>query len=62
VILILTTRNLFMSLIAVSCISSIILCMMSMIYMQGWKFGMIESTSLIVFVGISVDYVVHIAH
>ena len=27
-----------------------------------WKFGMIESTSVIVFIGISVDYVVHICH
>jgi predicted RND superfamily exporter protein len=61
-ILILTTQNIYISLISVYCITSIIMCMMSMMYFQGWSFGMVESTSLIIYVGISVDYVVHIAH
>ena len=29
---------------------------------MGWKFGIAESTSTIVFVGLSVDYVVHLCH
>lgn len=62
IFMVLTTQNFYISLIAALCISSIILCMMTVIWAKGWKFGMIESTSLIVFVGISVDYVVHICH
>lgn len=36
--------------------------MMSMIYLLGWQFGLIESICVIVLVGISVDYVSHFAH
>ena len=47
---------------AIMCISSIILMLMGMIQILGWKFGLVESTCVIVFIGISVDYVVHICH
>ena len=36
--------------------------MMSMIYLMDWKFGLIESICVIVFIGISVDYVSHFSH
>ena len=61
-ILVVTSRNWQTSLIAIFCISSIIFGLMSSIYMLGWELGMIESTCLIVFIGVSVDYVVHIVH
>jgi predicted RND superfamily exporter protein len=32
------------------------------IYLMDWRMGLIESISLIVFIGLSVDYVVHISH
>jgi predicted RND superfamily exporter protein len=35
---------------------------MSMIYLMGWEFGLIESICVIVFIGISVDYVSHLGH
>jgi predicted RND superfamily exporter protein len=35
---------------------------MSMIHLMGWEFGLIESICIIVFIGISVDYVSHLAH
>lgn len=62
IVLILTTKNIYISLIAIISISSVILCLMSAIKTLGWQFGMIESTCVIVFIGISVDYVVHICH
>ena len=62
VILVITSRNLQTSLIAIFCISSIIFGLLSSIYMLDWELGMIESTCLIVFIGVSVDYVVHICH
>jgi predicted RND superfamily exporter protein len=36
--------------------------MLGAIWIAGWPFGMSQSTCVIVFIGISVDYVVHISH
>jgi predicted RND superfamily exporter protein len=35
---------------------------MSTIYLFGWEFGLVESACVIVFIGISFDYVIHICH
>ena len=51
-----------MSIIAIFSISSIIFTLMSTIYLFGWEFGLIESACVIVFIGISFDYVIHICH
>lgn len=37
----------------------IVIQVLSTIKLVGWTFGLIESTCVIVFIGISVDYVVH---
>jgi len=62
VVLIVLTGNWILSLIAVYSISSIILTILGTIWFAGWSFGLAESTCVIVFIGISVDYVVHICH
>lgn len=62
VILIVTSGNVYISLLAILCITSIISMLMGVIQLFGWKFGLVESICVIVFVGISVDYVVHICH
>lgn len=51
-----------MSLLGIFHILTIIVTLMSMINLYGWQFGLVESTSVIVFVGVSFDYVVHICH
>jgi predicted RND superfamily exporter protein len=61
-ILLFTTQNIYMSIIALFSISSIIFTLMSTIYLFGWEFGLIESACVIVFIGISFDYVIHICH
>jgi len=61
-ILLLTSKNLYMSLLGIFHILTIIITLMSMINFYGWQFGLVESTSVIVFVGVSFDYVVHICH
>lgn len=61
-ILLLLTSNIYVSLISIFCIFSIIVQVAGMIKWLGWNFGITESTSTIVFVGISVDYVVHLCH
>jgi hypothetical protein len=62
VILLIMTANVYVSLVSIFCISSIILQLMGAIKAVGWHFGLIESTCVIVFIGISVDYVVHLCH
>jgi predicted RND superfamily exporter protein len=61
-VLLLTTKNFYISVMAILSISAIILGLMSMVNLFGWEFGIIESTCVIIFIGISVDYVVHICH
>jgi len=61
-VLLFTTRNLFVSLIAIVSICSIIASLLSAIRLMGHQFGLIESTCVVVFIGISFDYVVHICH
>jgi hypothetical protein len=62
IVIFIITLNLIVSTLSVFCIASIIVQMMSMINILGWHFGVIESICVIVFVGISVDYVSHFAH
>lgn len=62
IVLLLTTQNIWVSLLSTFSISSIILQMMAMIKFNDWHFGIIQSICVIVFIGISVDYVAHIAH
>ena len=62
IVLVLATSNIYLSLIAIFGISSIMLALMGMIWILDWKFGLVEATCIIVFIGISVDYVVHIIH
>lgn len=57
-----TTWNFWVSLLSTYAIGSIILQMMAMIKLNGWTFGVIQSICVIVFIGISVDYVAHISH
>jgi len=61
-VLTIMTGNLIISIVAVFCQASIIFQMLGVVYLSGWNFGLSESTCVIVFIGISVDYVVHICH
>jgi len=62
IILLIMTGNVYVSVLSILCISSIILQLMGAIKAVGWNFGLIESTCVIVFIGIAVDYVVHLCH
>jgi predicted RND superfamily exporter protein len=53
--------NVIVSFIAILSIAGILVSVMALMVLQGWEFGMIESFSLVIIVGFSVDYTVHIA-
>lgn len=61
-VMIITTGNIRVSFLAILSISSVILCLMGVIKINGGNFGIIESTCIIVFIGLSIDYVVHVTH
>ena len=62
VVLIITTNNYIVGLQAVLSIMLTFGTIMSCIKLAGWSLGIAESIGLIVFVGFSVDYIVHMCH
>lgn len=61
-VLVIATRNYIVSIFAIISISLVICSIMAIIFIRGWGIGMSESLALIIFVGFSVDYVVHMCH
>jgi hypothetical protein len=62
VILTLSTFNGYLALLAILDIIGIVACILGSMYCMGWQLGVIESVSITVLVGLSVDYVVHLAN
>merc|ERR1719410_2584956 len=62
VILMISTQNWIVSIFAVFDIVGIMLCELSIMYLMGWKFGVSESVAIVIIIGFSVDYVVHLAN
>lgn len=60
-ILILTTMNVVIGTIAVITIGLVTACVVGIIPLAGWKLGVLESINLCMVVGLSVDYIVHLA-
>ena len=61
-VLIASTHNWIMSCLATTVIIGIIGCELAVMSLQGWKFGISESISIVIMIGFSVDYVVHFAN
>lgn len=61
-ILTLLTRNVVLSLLSILSMTVMISDIVVSIWFMGWTFGYIESTCLIISIGISVDYIVHFSH
>ena len=61
VILLISTRNWIVALFATIDIVGVILCELGVMVVNDWKFGVSESVSIVIMIGFSVDYVVHLA-
>lgn len=61
VMLILTTCNIYISLIAVFCVAMVIFSVLAIIVANGWQLGVAESICLVIIIGLSIDFVVHLA-
>jgi len=62
VVLLISTRNWIISIFAIMDIIGVISCELCVIYMAGWRWGLTESIAVIMVIGFSVDYVVHLAN
>ena len=61
VIMILATGNIFITLYALVTIACIISCVVAIMVFRGYEVGASESIAMVVIIGFSVDYVVHLA-
>merc|ERR1712113_255575 len=62
VVLLISTQNWIVSIFALLDIIGVIACELCTIQIAGWKLGIIESLSVIILIGFSIDYVVHVAN
>mmetsp|Transcript_17976 Transcript_17976/g.20409 ORF Transcript_17976/g.20409 Transcript_17976/m.20409 type:complete len:952 (+) Transcript_17976:4057-6912(+) len=62
VVLVFSTLNILLATYAIFCIIGIILSVMGVMFFNGWDFGTAESVAVVILIGFSVDYVVHLCH
>jgi len=62
IVLLITTQNYIVSFYSILTISCVISTIMASIYINDFALGIAESIGIIVFIGFSVDYVVHMSH
>ena len=61
IVLFIVTRNFVQALISVFCVGVIILSVLTVIVFKGWEFGIAESIGVVIIIGLSVDYVIHLS-
>lgn len=62
VVLVCTTYNIILAIYSVISIGSIVVSVIAIIEMIGWELGVSESVAIVILIGLSVDYVVHLAN
>lgn len=54
--------NILISIYSITCIIGVVSGVFMVIWTKGWEFGTFESMNSIIIIGLSVDYVVHLAN
>merc|ERR1711988_796301 len=62
VVLVIANRNMLVPVLAIGCIIGILFLISFMIVIQGKTVGFMEAICLIIAIGLSVDYIVHLCH
>eukprot|EP00924_Labyrinthula_sp_SR-Ha-C_P013912 augustus_masked-scaffold_5-processed-gene-17.9-mRNA-1 protein AED:1.00 eAED:1.00 QI:0/0/0/0/1/1/2/0/957 len=62
VVLLLGTQSVLLSLYALTSVGFIVCCVLGITYKLGWALSTMESIASIMCVGLSVDYILHLAH
>lgn len=60
-VLLLATRNIIQSVLSLLCVTIIIISVVAIMAMKGWQLGVSESISVVILIGFSVDYVIHLS-
>ena len=58
--LLITSKNIWQSLLSIICVAIIITSILALMVLLDWELGMSESVCLILSVGLSVDFVIHL--
>lgn len=61
VILILATKNLIVAVYAIISVIFVVSNIVAVMYLLGWELGIPESVATVIVIGLSVDYIVHLA-
>lgn len=61
IILVIATGNLLLPLLAITCLSIVIVSVLAIMVLKGWEMGTAESVSVVILIGLSVDYVIHLS-
>lgn len=61
-VLLAATRSISATILATTSIFGVLSCTLATLVLQGWELGILESMCLAILVGISCDFVVHLAH
>lgn len=61
IVLLIATRNIVVSVLSIVCVTIVIGSVVCIMVMKGWQLGVSESISVVVIIGFSVDYTVHLA-
>lgn len=62
IVLLLTTLNIVVTIYSIISIACIVLSVVAVMFFCGWELGVIESITIVILIGFSVDYVVHLAN
>ena len=61
IVLMIATNNIIQSVLAIFCVSLVIVSTVSVMFLSGYELGVAESVAVVVQIGLSVDYVVHLS-
>ena len=62
IILLIATRNYIISILSIVCVGVVIVSCIAVMHLNGQELGTSESISLVILIGFSVDYTVHLAN
>ena len=60
-VLVLATHNVIQALIALLCVAVIIISVLAIMKFKDWEIGISESIAMVILIGFSVDYCVHLS-
>lgn len=60
-ILLIATRNIILALLAITCVAIVVVSVVAIMVLKGWELGVSESISVVILIGLAVDYVVHLS-